>query len=134
MDSHVVRRDEVALPRERTHVYLSSSSQEKVVHSPASLADEMIVLAGHWIESGALLVQEESADLPLLDETVKVAIDGGETDPRQLPVNSPVDLVCKRMRVIALESGEHLLQLTCRTFTGGPSHHLPRILAIGRID
>jgi len=44
--------------------------QEQIDHSTASLADEMIVLAGLGIESGTLFVQEEGADLPLLDETV----------------------------------------------------------------
>src|SRR5262249_28391426 len=134
MDHQVVRRDDVALPREGAQVYLSSSSQEQVNYSTASLADEMIVLPGLGIESSSLFVQQEGTDLTLLDETVKVAIHGGETDPRQLLVNPSVDLMGKRMRVIALESGEHLLQLTCRTFASGPSHRLPRILAIGRID
>jgi len=88
----------------------------------------MIVLAGLGIESGSLLVQEEGADLPLLDETVQVAINGGETDPRQLSVNPSVDLMGERVRVIALESGEHLLQLTCCTFSGRSPHCLPRVL------
>jgi hypothetical protein len=65
-----VRRDDVALLREGAQVWPSSSSQEEVDHSTASLADEMIVLAGLGIESGTLFVQEEGADLPLLDETV----------------------------------------------------------------
>jgi hypothetical protein len=104
MDRQVVRRDDVALPREGAQVHLSSSPQEEVDHSTASLADEMIVLAGLGIESGSLLVQEKRADLPRLDEAVKVAIDGGETDPRQLLVNPPVDLVGQRMGVITLES------------------------------
>jgi len=134
VDRQVVHRDDVALPREGTQVCLSSASQEQVDHSIASLADEMIVLAGLEIESGSLFVQDEGADLTLLDETVKVAINGGETDPRQLLVNPPVDLMCQRMGVIALEGREHLLQLACRTFASGPAHRLPRILAIGRID
>ena len=113
---------------------MSSSSQEQVNYSTASLADEMIVLPGLWIESSSLVVQQEGADLTLLDETVKIAVHGGETDPRQLLVNPSVDLMGVRMGVIALESGEHLLQLTCRTFASGPSHRLPRILALGRID
>jgi hypothetical protein len=125
MDRQAVRRDEVALLRERTQVYLSSSSQEEVDHSTASLTDEMIVLAGLGIETGSLFVQEEGADLPLLDETVQVAINGGETDPRQLSVNALVDLMGERVGVIALESCEHLLQLTCCTFSGRSPHCLP---------
>jgi len=39
-------------------------------------------------------------------------------------VNPPVDLMGERVRVIALESFEHLLQLTSRTFAGGPPHRL----------
>ena len=39
-------------------------------------------------------------------------------------MNPPVDLTGERMGVIALESFEHLLQLTCRTFAGGPPHCL----------
>jgi hypothetical protein len=90
----------------------------------------MIVLAGLGIESGSLFVQEEGADLTLLNETMKVAINGGETDPRQPLVNPPVDLMCERVGVIALEGFEHLLQLTCCTFAGRSSHclPLPRIL------
>jgi hypothetical protein len=94
----------------------------------------MIVLAGLGIESGSLFVQEDGADLALLDETVKVAIHGAETDPRQFLVHPLVDLTGERVGVIALESFEHLLQLTCCTFARGPPHRLPRILARGRID
>ena len=65
-----MRRDDVALLREGAQVWPSSSLQEQIDHSTASLADEMIVLAGLGIESGTLFVQEEGADLPLLDETV----------------------------------------------------------------
>jgi hypothetical protein len=122
-----VRRDDVTRLREGTQVDLSSPSQEQVDHSTASLADEMIVRAGFGIESGALFVQEEGADLPLLDETTKVAINGGETDPRQLSVHPLVDLMGERVGVIALESCEHLLQLTCCTFAGRSPHRLPRI-------
>ena len=129
MDRQGVRCDDVALLREGAQVELSISSQEQVDHSTASLADEMIVLAGLGIESGSLPVQEKGADLALLDETVKVAINGGETDPRQPPVNPPVDLMGKRVGVIALEGFEYLLQLTCCTFAGRSSHRLPRILA-----
>src|SRR5215813_2801046 len=85
----------------------------------------MIVLAGLGIEPGPLFVQEEGTDLPLLDETVQVAINGGQTDPRQLSVNPSVDLMGEWVRVIALESGEHLLQLTCCTFSGPSPHCLP---------
>jgi hypothetical protein len=94
----------------------------------------MIVLAGFGIESRSLVVHEESADLALLDEIVKVAINGRETDPRQLLVNPSVDLIGVRVGVVALESGEHLLQLTCFAFAGGPPHRLPRILAMGRSE
>jgi hypothetical protein len=128
MDCQVVRRDDVALLHERAQVDLSSSSQKQVDHSTASLADEMIVLASLGIESGSLFVQEQGADLPLLNETMKVAINGGETDPRQPLVNPPVDLMCERVGVIALEGLEHLLQLTCCTFAGRSLHRLPRIL------
>jgi len=128
MNRQVVRRDDVALLREGAQVDLSSSSQEHVDHSTASLADEMIVLAGLGIESGSLFVQEERADLTLLNETMKVAINGGETDPRQPLVNPPVDLMCKRVGVIALEGFEHLLQLTRCTFAKRSPHHQPRLL------
>src|SRR5262245_12199970 len=94
----------------------------------------MVVLAGLGIESGSLLVQEEGADLTLLDETVKVAVNGGETDPRQPSVNPPIDLVGERMSVIAPEGFEHLLQLPRGTFAGRPSHRPPRILAIERSE
>src|SRR5438128_4252531 len=124
MDRQGVRRDDVALLREGTQIDRSSLAQKQVDHSTASLADEMIVLAGLGIESGSLCVQKEGADLTLVDETVKVAINGGETDPRQLFVNPLVDLVGERVSVIALESFEHLLQLACRTFAGGPPHRL----------
>jgi len=87
----------------------------------------MIVLAGFGIESGSLFVHEEAADLALLDEIVKVAINGGETDPRQLLVNPSVDFARARVGVIALESCEHLLQLTCFTLAGCPPHRLPRV-------
>src|SRR5262249_31561488 len=127
-DRQAVRRDDVALLRQCTQIYRSSSSHEQVDHSTASLADEMVVLAGLGIESCALFVQKDGADLALVDETVKVAIHGGETDPRQPFVNAPVDLVGKRMGVIALEGFVHLLELTRRTLTGGPPHCLPRIL------
>jgi len=129
-----VRRDDVALLRERSQVYPSSPPQEQVDHSTASLADEMIMLAGLGVVSGCLLIQEERVDFALLDETVKVAIHRGEADSRQLFVAPPIDLVGERMGVIALESSEHLFQLACSTFAGGPPHRLPRILAIGRID
>jgi len=88
----------------------------------------MIVVAGLGIESGSLFVQKEGADLTLLNETVKVAINSGETDPRQPLVNPPVNLMGKRVGVIALEGFEHLLQLTCCTFPGRSPHRLPRIL------
>lgn len=119
-----MRHDDVALLREGTQIDRSSLAQEQVDHSTASLADEMIVLAGLGIESGSLCVQKEGADLTLVDETVKVAINGGETDPRQLFVNPLVDLMGERVSVIALESFEHLLQLACPTFAGGPPHRL----------
>jgi len=124
MDRQGVRRDDVALLREGTQIDRSNLAQEQVDHSTASLADEMIVLAGLGIESASLYVQKEGADLTLVDETVKVAINGGETDPRQLFVNPLVDLMGERVSVIALESFEHLLQLACRTFAGGPPHRL----------
>ena len=124
MDRQGVRRDDVALLREGTQIDGSSLAEEQVDHSTASLADEVIVLAGLGIESGSLCPQQEGADLPLVDETVKVAINGGETDPRQFFVNPLVDLMGERVSVIALESFEHLLQLACRTCTGGPPHRL----------
>ena len=93
----------------------------------------MIVLAGLWVVPGCLSVQEERADLALLDETVKVAIHRGETDSRQLLVHPPVDLMGERVSVIAPESFEYLFQLTRSTFAGGPPHRLPRILAVGTI-
>jgi len=124
MDRQVMRRDDVALLREGTQVELSSSSQEQVDHATASLADEMIVLAGLGIESGSLFVQEEGADLTLLNETMKVAINSGETDPRQPLVNPAVDLMCERVGVIALKGIKHLRQLTCCTFTGRSPHRL----------
>jgi hypothetical protein len=124
MDRQGVRRDDVALLREGAQIDRSSLAQEQVDHSTASLADEMIVLAGLGIESGSLCVQTEGSDLTLVDETVKVAINGGETDPRQLLVNPLVDLLGERVSMIALESFEHLLQLACRTFAGGPPHRL----------
>jgi hypothetical protein len=79
MDRQGVRRDDVALLREGTQIDRSNLAQEQVDHSTASLADEMIVLAGLGIESGSLCVQKEGADLTLVGETVKVAINGGET-------------------------------------------------------
>src|SRR4029453_671443 len=124
MDRQGVRHDDVALLREGAQIDRSSLAQEQVDHSTASLADEMIVLAGLGIESGSLCVQKEGADLTLVEETVKVAIHGGETDPRQLFVDPLVDLMGERVSVIALESFEHLLQLACRTFAGGPLHRL----------
>jgi len=124
MDRQCVRRDDVALLREGTQIDRSRLAEEQVDHSTASLADEMIVLAGLGIESGSLCVQKKGADLTLVDETVKVAINGGETDPRQLFVNPLVDLMGERVSVIALQSFEHLLQLACRTFAGGPPHRL----------
>jgi len=127
MNRQVVRRDDVASLREGAQVELSSSSQEQVDHSTASLADEMIVPAGLGIESGSLFIQEEGADLPLLDETMKVAINGSETDPGQPLVNPPVDLMCERVGVIALEGLEHLLQLTRCTFARRSPHRQPRL-------
>src|SRR5213593_3734996 len=124
MDRQGVRRDDVALLREGTQIDRSNWAQEQVDHSTASLADEMIVLAGLGIESDSLCVQKEGADLTLVDETVKVAINGGETGPRQLFVNPLVDLMGERVSMIPLESFEHLLQLACRTFAGGPPHRL----------
>jgi hypothetical protein len=96
----------------------------------------MIGLAGLGIESGPLSVQEESADPALLNETVQVAIHGGETDPTQSFVSSPVDLMGERMGVIALESFEHLHELTCCACAGRSPHRLPlpRIRAIGRTE
>ena len=124
MDRQGVRRDDIALLREGTQIDRSSLAQEQIDHSTASLADEMIVLAGLGIESGSLFVQKESADLTLVDETVKVAINGGETDPRQFFANPLVDLMGERVSVIALESFEHLLQLARCTFAGGSPHRL----------
>jgi hypothetical protein len=121
------------LLREGTQIDGSSLAEEQVDHSTASLADEVIVLVGLGIESGSLCPQQEGADLPLVDETVKVAINGGETDPRQFFVNPLVDLMGERVSVIALESFEHLLQLACRTCTGGPASPNLDFLAAGRI-
>jgi hypothetical protein len=133
MDRQVVRRYDVTMLRERSQIDPSSSPQEQIDHSTAFLADEMIMLAGLGVESSCLLSQEERADFALLYETVKVAIDRGEADSRQLLVHPPVDLMSKRVAVIALESFEYLFQLTCSTYAGSPSHRLPRIPAIGRI-
>jgi hypothetical protein len=132
MDRQAVRRNNVALLREGTQIDPSSLAQEQVDHSTASLADEMIVLAGLGIEAGSLCVQEEGADLTLVDESVEVAIHGGETDPRQFFVNPPVDLMDEGVTVIALKGFEHLLRLACPTFGGGPSHRLPRHPGSGR--
>jgi len=85
------------------------------------------VVAGLGIESGSLFVQKEGADLTLLNETMKVAINGSETDPRQPLVNPLVDLMCKRVGVIALEGFEHLLQLARCTFAKRSSHCQPRL-------
>jgi hypothetical protein len=82
----------------------------------------MIVPAGLGIESGSLSVQEEGADLALLNETVKVAVDRSEADPRQPSVHPPVDLMGERVGMIALESCEHLLQLTRCTFASRSPH------------
>jgi len=127
MDRQVVRRDDVTLLRKRSQIDPSSSPQEQVDDAAASLADEMIMLAGLGVVSSCLFIQEERADFALLDETVKVAIHRGEADSRQLFVHPPVDLMGDRMGVIALESREYLFQLTRSTFAGGPSHRLPRI-------
>jgi hypothetical protein len=124
MDRQGVCRDDVASLREGAQIDRSSLAQEQIDHSTASLADEMIVPAGLGIETGSLCVQKEGADLTLVDETVKVAINGGETDPRQFLVNPLVDLMGERVRMIALESFEHLLQLTCRPFTSALPHRL----------
>jgi hypothetical protein len=130
MDRQVVCGDDVALLREGTEIDPLGSPQEQVDHSTAPRADEMIVRAGHGIESRSLFVEQERADLPLGDETVEVAIHRGEADAGQLSVNPPIDLVGEGMRVIVLERLEHLFQLTCRTFADGPPHRLPRILAV----
>src|SRR5437879_11142248 len=124
MDRQGVRRDDVALLREGTQIDRSSLAQEQVDHSTASLADEMIVLAGLGIESGSLGVQKEGADVTLVDETVKVAVNRGETDPRQLFVNPLVGLMGERVRVIHPESFEHLSQLAGRNVAGGTAHRL----------
>ena len=79
----------------------------------------MIMLTGLGVVSGCLFIQEECAYFALLDETVKVSIHCGEADSRQLFVHPPVDLMGEGMGVIALESLEHLVQLTCRAFAGG---------------
>jgi hypothetical protein len=124
MDRQGVRRDDIPLLCEGTQIDRSGFAQEQVDHSTTSVADEMIVPTGLGIESGSLLVHEEGPDPTLVDEAVKVAINGGETDPRQSFVNPLVDLMGDRVRVIPLESFEHLLQLARRTFTGGPPHRL----------
>jgi hypothetical protein len=124
MDRHGVRRDDVASFREGAQIDRSCWAQEQVDHSTASLADEMIVLAGLGIKSGPLAIQKEGTNLTLVDETVKVAINGGETDPRQFLANPLVDLMGKRVSVIALEHLEHLLQLARCTFAGGSPHRL----------
>jgi len=124
MDRQVVRRDDVALLGERTQVYPSGPPEEQVDHSTASLAHEMIVLAGFGIEPGPLFVQEDGADFALLNQTVKVAIYRGKADSRQLLVYPPINVMGGRMAMIALESFEHLLQLTCSTSAGGPPHRL----------
>jgi hypothetical protein len=82
----------------------------------------MIMLTGLGVVSRYLFTQEEGADLALLDETVKVAIHRGEADSRQLFVHAPVDLMGERMGIVALESFEHLFQLTRLTFAGGWPH------------
>src|SRR5437660_10899315 len=102
MDRQGVRRDDVALLREGTQIDRSSLAQKQVDHSTASLADEMIVLAGLGIESSCLCVQKDGADLARVDETVEVAVNCGETDPRQVFVNPLVDLMCDRRSVIGL--------------------------------
>ena len=94
----------------------------------------MIVLAGLGIESGSLFVQEEGPDLSLLNETVKVAINGGETDPRQPFVNPTVDLMGERVGVIALEGFEYLFQLTRCAFAGRSPHLYLEFWAIGRSE
>src|SRR5262249_14169076 len=62
-----------------------------------------------------------------LEEMVKVVITGGGTGPRQLLGNPLVDVGRAGVGVIALESCEHLLQLTCFALAGGPPHRLPRV-------
>jgi hypothetical protein len=124
MDRHGMRRDDVALLREKAQIDRSCLAQEQVDHSTASLAHEMIVLAGLGIESGSLVVQKEGTNLTLVDETVKVAIHGGETDPRQFLANPLVDLMGERVTMIALKRLEHLLPLARRTFAGGSPHRL----------
>jgi hypothetical protein len=124
MNRQGVRRDDVALLREGAQIDRSSLAQEEVDHSTASLADEMIVRAGLGIEARPLVIQEDGPDLALVDEPVKVAIHSGETDPREFLVNPLVDLMGEWVRVIALQSFEHLLQLARRTCAGGSPHRL----------
>jgi hypothetical protein len=119
-----VGRHDVPLLREGAQIDPSSVAQEQVDHSTASPADEMIVRAGLGIESGSLSIQKEGADPAIVHEPVKIAIHGGETDPRQFFVHPLVDLLGERVRMIALQGVEHLLQLPCRTFAGSPTHRL----------
>src|SRR4029450_14123260 len=80
MDRQGVRHDDVALLREGAQIDRSSLAQEQVDHSTASVADEMIVLAGLGIESGSLCVQKGGGDLTLGGGTGRVAIKGGGTE------------------------------------------------------
>jgi len=86
----------------------------------------MIVIADLGVVSDYPFAQEDAANLAVLDEAVKVAIHRSKANSRQLLAHPPVDLIGTGMGRVALESLEHLFQLTCRTLTGGPSHNMLR--------
>src|SRR5437867_3330322 len=82
----------------------------------APLADEMVVIADLWVVTGDPLAKQDGADLSILDQSLKVAIDGGETDPRELFAHPPVDLISEGMGRVTLESLIHCFQLTRSSF------------------
>src|SRR6266511_2013488 len=86
----------------------------------------MVVIADLWVVTGDPLAKQDGADLSILDQPLKVAIDGGETDPWELFAHPPIDLISEGMGRVTLESLIHCFQLTGSSFVERSPHMVPQ--------
>ena len=126
IDRQIQRGHRESGARQWAEVYLSVAFQEEVDHLATRLADEMVVVADFRVVTGDPLAKQDGADFSILDQSLKVAIDSGETDPRELFAHPPIDLISEGMSRVTLESLIHCFELTRRSFVERSPHMIPQ--------
>jgi len=134
INRQVMRAHEVAVAHQRRQIHLAIPIEKEIDHPTTALADKVIMIVGLRVVASDPLTQKDSANFSVLNEALKVAINGCKANARQLFAHPAVDLIGEGMSRITLESLEHRFQLTCRAFVTGSPHHIPQSRAIGCME